>query len=52
VGWICALPVELAAAQEMLDDEHEDVIHDATIYKVGRIGGHYVVIACLPKGQT
>jgi hypothetical protein len=23
VGWICALPVELAAAQEMLDEEHD-----------------------------
>jgi nucleoside phosphorylase len=36
----------------MLNDEHEDIIHDATIYKVSRIGGHYVVIACLPKDQT
>jgi hypothetical protein len=23
VGWVCALPVELAAAQEMLDEEHQ-----------------------------
>jgi hypothetical protein len=22
VGWVCALPVELAAAQQMLDEEH------------------------------
>ena len=25
VGWVCAFPVELAAAQEMLDEEHEDL---------------------------
>ena len=25
VGWVCALPVELAAAQEMLDEEHPDL---------------------------
>jgi hypothetical protein len=28
VGWICALPVELAAAQEMLDEEHDDLERD------------------------
>src|SRR5437764_9647810 len=55
VGWVCALPTELAAAQEMLDEEHEDLDHDANntnIYTLGRIGEHNVVIACLPKGQT
>jgi hypothetical protein len=55
VGWVCALPIELAAAQEMLDEEHEDLDHDANntnIYALGRIGEHNVVIACLPKGQT
>jgi hypothetical protein len=26
VGWVCALPIELAAAQEMLDEEHEDLL--------------------------
>ncbi|KAF2188797.1 hypothetical protein K469DRAFT_724207 [Zopfia rhizophila CBS 207.26] len=25
VGWVCALPVELAAAKEMLDEEHGDL---------------------------
>lgn len=25
VGWICALPLELAAARAMLDYEHEDI---------------------------
>jgi nucleoside phosphorylase len=54
VGWVCALPVELAAAQEMLDEEHETPqldTHDTNIYTCGRIGPHNVVIACLPEGQ-
>jgi hypothetical protein len=29
VGWVCALPIELAAALEMLDEEHESLHHDA-----------------------
>jgi nucleoside phosphorylase len=55
VGWVCALPVELAAAQEMLDEEHNTPpidAHDTNIYTCGRVGEHNVVIACLPKGQT
>lgn len=55
VGWVCALPIELAAAQEMFDEEHENLNHDANdmnIYSLGRIGQHNVVIACLPEGQT
>jgi nucleoside phosphorylase len=55
IGWVCALPVELAAAQEMLDDDHDEPsrdVHDTNIYTFGRIGEHNVVIACLPKGQT
>ena len=55
VGWVCALPVELAAAQEMLDEEHETPrtdAHGTNIYTCGRVGEHNVVIACLPKGQT
>lgn len=55
VGWVCALPIELAAAQEMLDEQH-DVLpqadDDANIYTLGRIGEHNVTIACLPAGQT
>lgn len=53
---MCALPVELAAAQEMLDAEHEtppyNNTHDTNLYSCGRVGGHNVVIACLPEGQT
>ena len=55
VGWVCALPVELAAAQEMLDEEHVTPpydAHDTNLYTCGRVGEHNVVIACLPEGQT
>jgi nucleoside phosphorylase len=52
VGWVCALPIELAAAQEMLDKEHEQLQDGATIYTLGRVGDHDVVIAGLPGGQT
>ena len=53
VGWICALPVELAAAQEMLDEKHDDLERDAddyddNLYTLGSIAGHNVVIVCLP----
>jgi nucleoside phosphorylase len=54
VGWVCALSVELAAAQEMLDEEHDMPLphaHDTNIYTCGRVGEHNVVIACLPEGQ-
>jgi nucleoside phosphorylase len=53
VGWVCALPVELAAAQEMLDEEHADFErdeHDSNVYSLGCIGEHNVVIVCLPAG--
>jgi len=55
VGWVCALPVELAAAQEMLDEEHDTPqlnARDTNFYTCGRIGEHNVVVACLPEGQT
>ena len=54
VGWICALDTELAAAQEMLDEEHEDLErdpHDDNLYSLGSIAGHNVVIVCLPAGR-
>ena len=53
MGWVCALPIELAAAQEMLDEEHEDLEQDENdnnLYSLGRIGDHNVVIVCLPAG--
>ena len=54
VGWVCALPIELAAATEMLEEEYQDLFQDATdtnVYSLGRIGEHKVVVACLPAGQ-
>ncbi|KAJ5883048.1 kinesin light chain [Penicillium subrubescens] len=45
----------LAAAQEMLDEKHDASICDAgdpSLYTLRCIGGHNVVIACLPEAQT
>jgi nucleoside phosphorylase len=55
VGWICALPVEGAAAVAMLDETHSPLPQapsDDNSYILGRIGHHNVVIACLPLGRT
>ncbi|KAL4968251.1 Pfs domain protein [Aspergillus stella-maris] len=54
VGWICALPLEMAAAKAMLDGIHEDLAvqpNDHNAYILGRIGEHNVAIACLPSGE-
>jgi nucleoside phosphorylase len=55
IGWICALPIEAAAAKEMLDEDfgilEEQDAADTNSYRLGRIGKHHVVIACLPAGQ-
>ncbi|RDW59090.1 hypothetical protein BP5796_12014 [Coleophoma crateriformis] len=53
VGWISALPIEHAAAAEMLDEEHETPTlqdNDPTLYTLGKIYDHNVVISCLPAG--
>ncbi|EER27057.1 ankyrin repeat containing protein [Coccidioides posadasii C735 delta SOWgp] len=55
VGWICALPLELAAAQAILDTIHEEPLldpdsNDDNGYVFGSVGDHNVVIACLPSG--
>src|ERR1700753_3339783 len=53
VGWVCALPIELAAAQEMLDEWHPNLSLDLNnTYTLGRIGEHNVVLDCLPAGRT
>lgn len=52
IGWVCALSIELAAAQELLDEEHDTVLKDNVPYTLGRIGRHNVVLACLPGGMT
>ncbi|EHK20869.1 uncharacterized protein TRIVIDRAFT_132430, partial [Trichoderma virens Gv29-8] len=54
IGWICALPKEQTAAIAMLDREHPDLPppdNDDNVYTLGSIGGHNVVITCLPKGR-
>jgi nucleoside phosphorylase len=54
VGWICALPIELAAAAEILDEEHQDLPLDSidtNLYSFGRIREHNMVIAYLPTRQ-
>src|SRR5947207_1280968 len=51
VGWICALPLEMAAAKAMLDNIHLDLPNspiDYNTYTLGRMGVHNVVVACLP----
>lgn len=54
VAWICAKPVEMAAAQCMLDQIHENLPvqpNDSNSYILGRIREHNVVIACSPRGK-
>jgi nucleoside phosphorylase len=54
MGWVCALPKELIAAAAMLDETHPDLPrqpNDHNAYTLGRISGHNVVVACLPKGE-
>lgn len=54
VGWVCALSKEQSAAKAMLDQIHPPLpkpANDSTAYTLGSIGGHNVVIACLPKGK-
>jgi nucleoside phosphorylase len=53
VGWICALPVETAAAKLMLDKIHPPLPRlpmDQNAYIFGSIGEHNIVIASLPTG--
>ncbi|KAF5855559.1 hypothetical protein ETB97_008983, partial [Aspergillus alliaceus] len=54
-AWICALPLELAAAYAMLDGRHGSLplewdSRDNNTYILGRVEGHNAVIACLPSG--
>ncbi|KAF5602060.1 heterokaryon incompatibility protein het-E-1 [Fusarium subglutinans] len=54
VGWICALPIEMAAAEAMLDHLHDALPQhdfDTNTYTLGSSNRHNIVIACLPKGQ-
>ena len=51
VGWVCALPIEMAAAQAMLDYVHDILPKDpvdSNAYTLGSIDRHNIVITCLP----
>jgi len=56
VGWICALALELTAARQFLDDEHDApdrvAANDTNAYTMGTMAGHNVVIAVLPEYGT
>ncbi|KAF3172345.1 hypothetical protein TWF788_009471 [Orbilia oligospora] len=57
VGWIATLPIERAAATELLDEEHAkpldfaQSVTDTNSYTWGRIGDHNIVIGSLPAGS-
>ena len=53
VAWICALPLEAAAAKAMLDKTHPQLSQSAgddNAYTLGEIFGHNIVVVCLPSG--
>lgn len=54
VGWVCALPLEMAAAEGMLDEFHQDLQgqdkSDTNSYILGQIHHHNIAIASLPAG--
>ncbi|KAL4983259.1 hypothetical protein BDW68DRAFT_194556 [Aspergillus falconensis] len=52
VAWVCALPIEAAAARAMLDKIHNPPqwSTDPNAYELGELNGHYVVIVLLPAG--
>ncbi|KAJ5709209.1 hypothetical protein N7493_010543 [Penicillium malachiteum] len=53
LAWICALPLELAAAEAMLDERHRTLPSKTTTqatYLLGKIAGHNAVVTCLPSG--
>ncbi|KAL2783110.1 putative kinesin light chain [Aspergillus keveii] len=52
VAWVCALPLEAAAARVMLDKIHSppQEISDQNAYDFGELYGHNIVIAYLPSG--
>ncbi|RBR10782.1 uncharacterized protein FIESC28_09313 [Fusarium coffeatum] len=56
VAWICAVSTERVAAEAFLDESNHELPafrspHDNNSYKLGKIGGHMVVIAVLPDGE-
>ncbi|KAI1320869.1 phosphorylase superfamily protein [Xylariaceae sp. FL0255] len=56
VGWICAIPIETAAARNMLDVRHTQLqsqpIADENNYTLGSLHDHHIVIASLEEYGT
>jgi nucleoside phosphorylase len=53
VAWICALPLEMAAAKTVLDKINRPLPQpetDHNVYTLGNVASHNVVVACLPSG--
>ncbi|BCS23768.1 uncharacterized protein APUU_40212S [Aspergillus puulaauensis] len=52
LAWICALPLELAAAEAILDEHHSSPSAPGTQseYVLGKVSGHNFVVGCLPSG--
>ncbi|KAL4774447.1 hypothetical protein BDW60DRAFT_214958 [Aspergillus nidulans var. acristatus] len=52
IAWVCALPLEAAAARGMLDRIHTPPrqISDPNAYDFGELNGHRIVIGYLPNG--
>ncbi|KAL4777918.1 nucleoside phosphorylase domain-containing protein [Aspergillus varians] len=52
IAWICALPLEAAAARVMLDKTHPPPQRstDPNAYEFGELSGHCIVISYLPAG--
>ncbi|CAH0044923.1 unnamed protein product [Clonostachys solani] len=55
VGILCALPKEILAVRALFDIDHGIkgplLPGDTNHYSLGQIGGHMVVVACLPAGD-
>ncbi|KAL2811777.1 nucleoside phosphorylase domain-containing protein [Aspergillus granulosus] len=54
VAWVCSRPIEFAAAEGMLDEQHPalpQVENDSNTYTLGRIKGHNIVLICIPAGD-
>ena len=55
IGIVCAITIEYAAAQLILDEKHPKptCLHrpDRNSYTLGRVGEHNVVIAAIPEGE-
>jgi nucleoside phosphorylase/ankyrin repeat protein len=54
IGWISALPIEMTAAEVMLDRVHDAPPHhdgDSNCYIFGSINSHNILMTCLPSGH-